>query len=100
MGWEAIAADMGISRNAAIERGRRIGARLPPASHDRRRPDPNRAPLSAGDPVSWSLLTAGTSLEDSQYVWQSPLGGWRQGGVAPAAVLPNTAPAATQGELA
>jgi hypothetical protein len=31
------------------------------------RPDPNRDPLPAGHPVSWSLLTAGTCLQGTPY---------------------------------
>ena len=47
--WDTIAAAMGVTRWTVIERGRRIGARLPPADFIPDPMDPNRAPLPAGD---------------------------------------------------
>jgi hypothetical protein len=65
--WDMIAAALAISRNAAIERGRRLGARLPPPARvaeveDRYLRDPRRDPLPIGHPMPWGLLTAGTSI--------------------------------------
>jgi hypothetical protein len=80
--WDAIAAAIGVSRNAAIDRGKRLllaegspalaAARLParPAAP---RPPPGppsmeeRPPLCAGHPVTWELLIAGTCLEGAPY---------------------------------
>jgi hypothetical protein len=66
--WDAIAAALRISRNAAIERGRRIGARLPVAELSPIVEDPDRPPLPPGHPTTWGLITAGTSLEGEAYV--------------------------------
>ncbi len=71
--WDAIASELAISRNAAIERGRRLGARLPPRPAEPAPPDPNRPPLPAGAEGSWGVLVQGTSLEDSAYFWQNPM---------------------------
>ena len=74
--WNAIAAALRLSRNAVIEHGRRIGVRLPvrvamPAAL-RELPDPARAPLPPGHPVSWAVITDGTSLAGTRYPapWQ------------------------------
>ena len=72
-GWEAIAAELAISRNAAIERGRRLGARLPPMPREPAPPDPNREPLAAGSVESWEPLVAGSMLEGCEYVWANPM---------------------------
>lgn len=71
--WEAIAAELVISRNAAIERGRRLGARLPPMPREPAPPDPNREPLAAGAEQSWGALVAGSLLTGSLYVWLNPM---------------------------
>lgn len=68
--WDAIAARMGLSRWTVIERGRRIGApRVAPAAEDVAElpADPRRAPLPAGHPVTWALLTDGTLLDGVPY---------------------------------
>ena len=65
--WEAIAVALGISRNAAIERGRRIGARLPPPRYVPEPEDPERPPMSPGHSVSWGAIVAGTCLADEPY---------------------------------
>jgi len=70
--WDRIAAELGISRNAAIERGRRVGARLPPPEHKPEPEDPDRPPMAPGHWVSWGVITAGTCLADEPYVYQSP----------------------------
>lgn len=61
--WEAIGARLGLSRNTVIERGRRLCAQAPkrgtPADCEQvAAEDPNRAPLPAGHPATWHLLTA------------------------------------------
>lgn len=67
--WERIAGELGISRNAALERARRIGIRRQmPVPVPRPVPeDPNRPPLPPGHPVAWSVITAGTLLEGTAY---------------------------------
>ncbi len=66
--WDAIALSLGISRNAAIERGRRIGARMPPPAFSEPAEDPERPCLPAGHPTSWGLITQGTCLAGEPYV--------------------------------
>lgn len=68
--WAGIGEELGVSREAARERGRRIGAiRLPPPPPAA--PDiplsANRPPLPAGHPLSWGLLTSGTVLAGDAY---------------------------------
>ena len=65
--WDAIATALGISRNAALERGRRIGARLPPPEHVPEPDDPERPPLPAGHSVSWGAIVVGTCLAGEPY---------------------------------
>jgi hypothetical protein len=65
--WEAISAALDVSRWAAIERARRIGARRPPPEFVPPPEDPARDPLPAGHPRSWGMLTAGTLLEGCPY---------------------------------
>ena len=65
--WDTIAAVLGLSRWAVIERGRRIGARPPPREFVPPLEDPTRDPLPAGHPRSWDVLTAGTVLESTPY---------------------------------
>jgi hypothetical protein len=71
--WDQIAAALGVSRYAAIERGRRIGAQTPPplprAQPQENLLDPAREPLKAGHAVTWNAITAGTCLADCRYPW-------------------------------
>lgn len=69
LSWDAVAASMGISRWAAIERAKLIGAHLPlPPRPPRPQPGAcNREPLPAGHPVTWQALTAGTLLAGTAY---------------------------------
>ncbi len=67
--WTEVGAALGIGREAARERGRRIGA---PAMVRPPRPKwdealQNRPPLPAGHPISWGLLIDGTCIEGSPY---------------------------------
>lgn len=65
--WDGIAAVLGVTRWTAIERGRRIGARRPPADFSPPPDNPMREPLPAGDPRSWDVLIQGTLLEGTPY---------------------------------
>jgi hypothetical protein len=66
--WDEIARLFGISRNAAIERGRRIGARLPARAPLAAPPQaPDRPPLPPGHPTSWGAIIAGTLLAETAY---------------------------------
>jgi hypothetical protein len=66
-----LATTFGLSRSTIAMRAVRLGLVLPtklaaPAKTDPA-PDPTRDPLPAGHPISWGLLTAGTSLEGAAY---------------------------------
>ena len=65
--WDGIAAVLGLTRWAAMERGRRIGARLPPPNFVASPEDPAREPLPSGHPLSWDAINAGTVLEGTPY---------------------------------
>jgi hypothetical protein len=65
--WDAIAAVLGVTRWTTIERGRRIGAQLPPADFVPPPESSSRDPLPAGHPRTWGILTQGTLLEGSPY---------------------------------
>jgi hypothetical protein len=65
--WDMVATALAATRWAVIDRGRRIGARLPPPDYTPPPEDPNRPPLPAGDPRSWDLLVHGTALEGMPY---------------------------------
>lgn len=60
--WAAIGARLGLSRNTVIERGRRLRAEAPVRAAAVKEydmmDDPNRGPLPAGHPLTWSLLTS------------------------------------------
>jgi len=61
--WAAIGRVLGLSRNTVIERGRRLRAEAPakkpaPPKDEDNLDDPNRAPLPAGHPLTWGLLTS------------------------------------------
>ena len=67
--WDEISAQLGVSRWAAISRGRRIGVtalEVPPAEPA---DDPAREPLPAGHGITWGTLIAGTLLEGLAYPW-------------------------------
>lgn len=74
----ALAAAFGLSRSTVAERAGRIGLALPdkaasqPQQTDTESaPDPARDPLPAGHPISWGLITNGTSLEGTPYATPS-----------------------------
>jgi hypothetical protein len=65
--WDTIASILGFSRWTVIERGHRIGASRPLREAGPAAEDPRRDPLPAGHPRSWSVITAGTLLENVPY---------------------------------
>jgi hypothetical protein len=65
--WDAIAAELSVSRFTIIERGRRIGACRPPPPVKPPLEDRGRPPLPPGHPYCWLLLTEGTVLEGTDY---------------------------------
>lgn len=65
--WDTIADDLGLTRWAVIERGRRIGARLPPPDFVPMLDEPGRDPLPAGHPRTWGAMNASTSLANEPY---------------------------------
>ena len=66
--WDVIARAIGISRWAAIERARAIGAHIPLPPRTPRQPDAsNREALPAGHPLAWQILTEGTLLAGAAY---------------------------------
>lgn len=65
--WDNIAATMGQTRWAIMERGRRIGARPPPREFVPPPEDPARNSLPPGHPRSWGAITFGTVLENTPY---------------------------------
>jgi hypothetical protein len=78
--WDAIAASVGASRNSVMERGKHLllGTAEPasadiaappasPATEPPRRFITDRAPLPPGHPLSWAVLTDGTSLAGTAY---------------------------------
>jgi hypothetical protein len=75
--WDAIGVVLRVSRSAARERGRRIGAwrparKITPSVHALL--DRGREPLPAGHPLTWGPITAGTLLDGSRY----PMPAWRE----------------------
>lgn len=70
--WDEISVALDQTRWAVIERGRRIGARPPPPDFVPPPPDPNREPLPAGDPITWSAITRDTVLDGVAFVTIKP----------------------------
>jgi hypothetical protein len=65
--WDCIAAAVGLTRWTVIERGRRLGARLPPADFEPAAPDPERPALPPGHIETWGIIIKGTSMEGAPY---------------------------------
>lgn len=65
--WDTIAGVLGVTRWTAIERGRRIGARVPPADFIPPPEDPERLPLPPGHKRSWGAIVHDTVLADEPY---------------------------------
>ncbi len=71
--WDTIAVAMGVSRWTVIERGRRLGARLPPPDFEPPPEDPERPPLQPGHKETWGIINHGTSLEGMPYPVPVPI---------------------------
>lgn len=71
--WDAIAAAIGLTRWTVIERGRRIGARLPPPDFEPPAEDPERPALPAGHRETWDVIIRGTCLEGMPYPIPAPV---------------------------
>jgi hypothetical protein len=65
--WDSIAVAVGVTRWTVIERGRRLGARLPPADFEPNPEDPDRPTLPPGHQETWGIIIIGTSLEGMAY---------------------------------
>ena len=67
--WDVKARAFGISRWAAIERARKIGAHIPLPPRTPRASDggDNREALPTGHPLAWQILTQGTLLAGVAY---------------------------------
>lgn len=73
--WDRVAASLGVSRNAALERARALrGGAIeapPPLRIGRPErmldPDPARPPLPPGHPVAWGVLVENTCLAGAPY---------------------------------
>ena len=71
--WDQIAVAVGVTRWTVIERGRRLGARLPPSEVEPRMEDPDRSALPPGHPETWGAITKGMSLEGMAYPIPTPV---------------------------
>ena len=75
--WAAVALACGVSRNAALERAKKLRIRI-----DRQRAAKptrvldmhERPPMSPGHPEAWAILTHGTMLEGTAYVSPGAMG--------------------------
>jgi hypothetical protein len=65
--WDSIAIAVGVTRWTVIERGRRLGARLPPHDFQAPQDDPERPPLPPGHAETWDIIINGTCLEGMPY---------------------------------
>jgi len=65
--WDNIAIAVGVTRWTVIERGRRLGARLPPHDFEPPAEDPERSPMPPGHPETWGVIIRGTSLDGMHY---------------------------------
>jgi hypothetical protein len=65
--WDSIAVAVGVTRWTVIERGRRLGARLPPRDFEPPSEDPERPALPSGHPETWGIIVKGMSLEGMPY---------------------------------
>ena len=57
--WDDIAIAVGVTRWTVIERGRRLGARLPPPISNRRPRMRTRPALPPGHPTTWEAISRG-----------------------------------------
>jgi hypothetical protein len=70
--WDVIAVAVGVTRWTVIERGRRLGARLPPHDFEPPGEDPERPALPPGHPETWDVIIKGTPLEGMPYPIPAP----------------------------
>lgn len=71
--WDSIAEAVGVTRWTAIERGRRLGARLSPPVGQQTTGDADRPPLPPGHPETWGVITKGMLLEGMPYPVPTPI---------------------------
>ena len=71
--WDVIAVAVGGTRWTVIERGRRIGARLPPPDTEPPLEDPERLARPPGHSDTWGIIIQGTSLEGMPYPIPTPI---------------------------
>lgn len=71
--WDIIADAVGVTRWTVIERGRRLGARLPPQDFEPPAEDPERPPLPPGHPETWGVIIRGTLSEGLPYPIPVPI---------------------------
>lgn len=71
--WDAIASAVGVTRWTVIERGRRLGARLPPPVAEPTGEDAERPPLLPGHPETWGVIIKGTTLDGMPYPIPVPI---------------------------
>ena len=71
--WDTIAEAVGVTRWTVIERGRRLGARLPPPETEQTPDDPERPPLPPGHEATWGIIVKGTFLEGVRYPIPMPV---------------------------
>jgi len=71
--WDTIAEAVGVTRWTVIERGRRLGARLPPPDFEPAPEDPDRPALPPGHVETWGIINMGTSLEGVPYPLPVPV---------------------------
>jgi len=71
--WDNIAVAVGVTRWTVIERGRRLGARLPPSDFVPASEDPERPALPPGHPETWGVIIKGMSLEGMPYPIPVPI---------------------------
>jgi hypothetical protein len=71
--WDTIAVAVGVTRWTVIERGRRLGARLPPPDFEPPSEDPERPALAPGHKETWDVIIKGMSLEGMIYPIPDPV---------------------------
>ena len=71
--WDSIALSIGVTRWTVIERGRRLGARLPPPEFQPSCEDPDRPAVPPGHAETWGRITRGTCLEGVPYPLPVPV---------------------------
>jgi hypothetical protein len=71
--WDSIAVAVGVTRWTVIERGRRVGARLPPPDFQPSPEDPERPTLPPGHQHTWGIIISGTSLDGMPYPIPAPV---------------------------